>query len=270
VRGPQGRSSILDIAVPIAQQIEWLRAIRPHYLSTYPTNLAALADAMGEEAGALGLRAIVTVGEVLDPAVRQTAAARFRARIVDTYGCQELGKIALECPDSGLLHICAENMIVEVLDENGEPVRPGETGRVVLTGFFNLASPIIRYAIGDYAETAETPCSCGRCLPALKRVLGRRRNMFVFKDGSSIWPRSDLIISLHDRLPMKQFQVVQTELDHIELRYVPADPLHEPDRDAIGVHLRKLLHPSIRVSLAPTDEIPRSAGGKFEDFISLV
>jgi phenylacetate-coenzyme A ligase PaaK-like adenylate-forming protein len=270
IRGPDGISSVLDIATPVAQQIAWLRDLRPQYLTTYPTNLAALAEAAGPNVSAIGLKAVITVGEVLDPEMRRTASNTFGARVVDTYGCQELGKIAIECPQSGLLHICAENMIVEVLDEAGDPVVPGGTGRVVLTGFYNLGSPIIRYAIGDYAETAEAPCPCGCTLPALRRVLGRQRNMFLFNDGSSIWPRSELITSLYDRLPLKQFQVVQTELDHVELRYVPADARHKPDMLAIVAHLRKTLHPSIRVTLVPTTEIPRSAGGKFEDFISLV
>ena len=129
--GPNGVTSHLDIATPIAAQVEWLREKRPDYMSTYPTNLDALAQAMGDDASSIGLKAVITVGEILDPQVRRRASSRFNAKIVDTYGCQELGKIAIECPHSGLLHICAENMIVEVLDEAGEPVVPGGTGRVV-------------------------------------------------------------------------------------------------------------------------------------------
>ena len=135
-----------------------------------------------------------------------------------------------------------------------------------VTGFYNLATPIIRYAIGDYAETAAAPCPCGCTLPALTRVLGRQRNMFVFGDDTRIWPRSDTVTGLGDLLPMRQFQAVQTAHDHIELRYVPADPLHRPDTQAILGYFRQTLHPSVAVSLAPMADIPRSAGGKVRGF----
>lgn len=269
-RGPDGISHFLDIATPIDRQIEWLQGVRPHYLSSNPTNLDALAAAMGDAGRALGLRAIITVGEILTPETRRRIGDGFGADVIDTYGCQELGKIALECPDSGLLHVCAENMIVEVLDDADRPVRPGETGRVVLTGFYNLATPFIRYAIGDYAETAAAPCSCGRTLPALKRVLGRQRNMFVFADGTQVWPRSALIAGLADALPLKQFQMIQTAHDRIELRYVPADPGLRPDPALITARLRASLHPSVHVTLTAVPEIARGPSGKFEDFISLL
>ncbi|MBX9843716.1 MAG: hypothetical protein K2Z80_18095 [Xanthobacteraceae bacterium] len=270
IDGPGGTSFVLDIATPIAQQIDWLRRIRPQYLSTNPTNLEALATELGASGRDLGLKAAITVGEVLKPETRLRVTEMLGAKVIDTYGCQELGKVALECPQTGLMHVCAENMIVEVVDELGHPVRPGETGRVVLTGFYNRATPFIRYAIGDYAETAPGPCPCGRTLPALKRVLGRQRNMFVLPDNSKIWPRTAIVTNLSDLLPLKQFQMIQTAPDRIELRYVPTDPSHRPDIEAVRARLRASLHPAIDVVLNPVSNIPRGPSGKFEDFVCRV
>jgi phenylacetate-coenzyme A ligase PaaK-like adenylate-forming protein len=61
---------------------------------------------------------------------------------------------------------------VEVLDEEGRPCAPGETGRVVATSLNNFAMPLIRYETGDTAEVG-APCPCGRGLPVLTRIMGR-------------------------------------------------------------------------------------------------
>jgi phenylacetate-CoA ligase len=270
LEGANGSSYFLNNTTPIHRQAEWLNRIRPRYLSTNPSNLHALADEFGAAGRDIGIEAVITVGEILTQETRDLVAASLGAKVIDTYGCQELGKVALECPESGLLHICAENMIVEVLDENDQPVAPGDTGRVVLTGFYNLAMPLIRYAIGDYAETAPGPCSCGRTLPALGRVLGRQRNMFVFADNTRVWPRTAIVTGLGRLLPLKQFKMIQTAVDRVELQYVPADPNHEPDLDAIRAQLRAKLHPTLDVTLNAVPDISYGAGGKFEDFISLV
>jgi phenylacetate-CoA ligase len=66
----------------------------------------------------------------------------------------------------------SEAIIVEVVDDQGRPCRDGEIGRVVATPLFNLAGPLIRYEIGDYAEAGT--CECGRALPTLKRVAPKR------------------------------------------------------------------------------------------------
>ena len=77
------------------------------------------------------------------------------------YSSQEVGYIALQCPENESYHIQAENVLVEILDDDGLPCEPGEVGRVVVTALHNLATPLLRYDIGDYAEVG-SPCSCGR------------------------------------------------------------------------------------------------------------
>ena len=114
-----------------------------------------------------GISRILTMSETLSPKVRAAAEAFFEARIFDCYSSGEVGLVALECPESGLYHLMAETVLMEVLDENGNACGPGETGRLVLTDLSNFASPVIRYDIADYAECAEA-CPCGRGLPSLR------------------------------------------------------------------------------------------------------
>jgi phenylacetate-CoA ligase len=73
-------------------------------------------------------------------------------------------------------------VLVEILDAQGRPCRPGEIGRVVATPLHNVAMPLLRYELDDYAEVGQA-CACGRGLPVIRRILGRRQNMLRLPDG---------------------------------------------------------------------------------------
>lgn len=265
-----GPSFSQPLSMPIAQQAEWLARIDPKYLLTYPTNLSALLDAYesGEAEAPIALRQVRTVGETLHPGLRERCMALGSIDIVDMYSSQEVGLIALQCPDSGLYHTQDENLIVEVLNELGKPCAEGEIGRVVITDLHNYATPLIRYEIRDYAEVAP-PCSCGRGLGTLKRIMGRRRNMVTLPDGSKHWP---LIGAHHYRevADIRQYQAIQHELDDIEIRLV-VSPLSQHQETAITTLAHQALgHPfKLRFSYFE-DELPSSSNGKFEEFISLL
>ena len=47
------------------------------------------------------------------------------------------------------LHVNAESVLVEVVDDAGRPVAPGQSGRVVVTPFGSTPMPLIRYDQGD-------------------------------------------------------------------------------------------------------------------------
>src|SRR3546814_13116510 len=83
--------------------------------------------------------------------------------------------LALQCPEHEHYHVQSEAVLLEVLDEEDRPCRPGEVGRVVVTPLTNFAMPMIRYAVGGLAAVG-APCPCGRGLPVLTRILGRARD----------------------------------------------------------------------------------------------
>jgi phenylacetate-CoA ligase len=140
---------------------------------------------------------------------------------------------------------------------------------VIATPFYSLAMPFIRYEIGDYATLAAAPCACGRTLPVIARILGRTRNVFRFHDGTSVWPvlySSDL----NRFVPCRQYQIVQHTPTDVEFRYVPAGETGAEDIAGLTAYMRGKLHPSIAVRITAMTAIPRSAGGKYEDYLSLV
>ncbi len=183
-----GPSATLHIKAGIDQQIPWLVKQDPEYLITYPSNVLALARKCEQRGIKLpSLREIRTFGEILEPHTREAVHRAFGVKTVDMYSSQEVGYIALQCPDHEHYHVQSENVLVEVLREDGTPCEAGEIGRIVVTALHNFATPIIRYRIGDFAEVG-SPCPCGRGLPVLNRVVGRQRNMLVLPNGDLRWP----------------------------------------------------------------------------------
>ena len=203
-----------NINNPITKQLDWLVEKNPDYLLTFPSNLAALLR-HSEESGVVPerLSQVATMSETLDPALRETCRRVWGATISDAYSSEEIGMIAIQCPENDHYHVQSENLYVEVLDEDGEPCGPGAIGRMVLSDLHNFATPLIRYEIGDYAEVGEV-CSCGRGLPVLNRIAGRVRNMLTLPSGDKFWP-SFPEGEMMPIAPIRQFQVIQHDLERV-------------------------------------------------------
>jgi len=253
------------------EQWLWLQREQPQYLLAFPSVAEALAKRCLETGASLaGLRELRTLGEALPVGLRRLVRKAWDVPIADMYTAQEVGHIALQCPGHEHYHVQSENLLVEVLDDNGDPCAPGQIGRVVLSGLHNFATPLLRYAIGDYAEVGE-PCPCGRGLPVLTRIQGRVRNMLRLPDGTTRWPILGQFIPELERLPpVRQYQLVQKSIERIEAQIAVTQPLTaEQEAILIAMWQRSLGHP-FEISINYVDMIPRGAGGKFEEFRSEV
>jgi phenylacetate-CoA ligase len=216
------------------------------------------------------LREVRTISGTVSASLRQECQSFLGVPLTDLYSAQEVGIIGIQCPDSGLLHLQSENLLVEVLDAQGQPCNEGETGQVVVTDLHNFAMPLIRYELRDWAEVGPA-CPCGRGLPTLCVVKGRNRNMAFSPDGKPYWPVLGLNRFRQIIPNLRQYQLVQTKFDAITVRLVC-------DRSPTGEQLQSL-HNTLTEALGYTyrlewqmhsTELPLSASGKFEEFMSLL
>jgi phenylacetate-CoA ligase len=263
-----GPASMLDLQFSMEQQAGWLVRQNPHYFLSYPTNILHLARYFMDKGLALPrLREVITVSEVLDPEVRLVSREAWGAKVTDAYSCKELGTLALQCPEHEHYHVQSEAVMLEVLD--GErPCEPGEVGQVVATNLHNFAMPFIREDLGDFAEVG-APCSCGRGLPVLKRIMGRARNFVSLPTGEKYWPRFGF--AQFDKVaPIRQFRFIQRTLEEIELQLVALrEVTAEEEARLTEIIVARLRYP-FKLTFTYLDEIPRSPGGKYEDFRSEV
>ena len=261
-----GPGRLLSINTAIEEQLKWLQEEQPAYLLSYPSNLQALIDCCRQTGERVpGLRQIRTMAEIVSPELRVQCREVLGVEIADMYSSQECGYFALQCPGYDHYLVQAESVLLEVLDGDGAPCRPGQTGRVVVTPLVNFAMPLLRYEIGDFA-TVGGPSPCGRGLPVLERILGRVRNMLVMPNGQRIWPAFGTK-NLMKVAPIRQFQFVQQDRHTVEARLVLWRPAAEGEERQLREHIRGSLPEGIDVVLRYVDDIPRSEGGKFEDFV---
>ena len=176
--------------------------------------------------------------------------------------------MALQCPEHEHYHVQAESVFLEVLDEDNLPCKPGYIGRVVVTPLHNYAMPLIRYEIGDFAEVGK-PCSCGRHLSVISRILGRSRNLILLPNGKKMWPLTG-IQDYREIAPVIQAQLVQPESTSLVLNLKMERPLLEQERDALVEIVKSRTSREFEVNIAQLEEIPRGKNGKYEDVICQV
>lgn len=170
--------------VRLDEGVRYLQESRPTYVSGYVSAVTSLAShARLVAAGAP--RPLVpfakVLGEQLHPFQRQEIEEGLGARVIETYGCNETGTVAYECP-AGSLHVFAEHVEVEIL-RGGQPVEPGEAGDIALTCTSNRVMPLIRYRVGDRGRLSPEPCSCGRPHPVIAGVEGRIGDLLLTAAG---------------------------------------------------------------------------------------
>ena len=190
----------------------------------------------------------------------------FRLEPEDIYSAQEAGILAVQCPETANYHVMAETVIVEVVDDDGRACGEGKVGRLLVTDLTNFATPVIRYQIADYAEVGGV-CACGRGLPVLRRIVGRERNLILMPDGTKRWPLTGYF-HFRDIAPILQFQFVQTNRQVIEVNLVTARALMAGEEEALTKVIHQaLVHPFTLLFKYHDGPLPRSASGKFEEFV---
>lgn len=168
---------------PIAQLVAQLNRFAPTVLATYPSMAWVLSEQQSLGHLRIKPQALWTGGETLTPGTRRTLSDRFHAPVHDSYGASECFLIANECR-CGRLHLNADWVILEPVDEQGRPVPPGEpAATTLLTNLANHVQPIIRYDLGDQVRFATAACACGSQLPVIE-VQGRADDVLTLRDRS--------------------------------------------------------------------------------------
>ena len=264
-----GPAVAYDLRANISFLAERLLAEKPGYLLSHASMLGGLIDHC-ERHGARpeGLLELRSFGEMVPDDLAERSLRLWGAPLVDTYSCQEAGLLATQCPDQPQnLHVMSENVLLEVIDEQGRACQPGEVGRVLITSLHNFASPLIRYELSDYARLGP-PCPCGRGLPVLERVMGRYRNLVTLPNGDTRWPRIGWEEMVTIVPQVDGIQLVQHTLEDIEARLVLREAMTPEQQAALIAFVQRNLGHPFRVRIERVESIRHEVNGKVESFIS--
>jgi phenylacetate-CoA ligase len=252
----------------VPQFLEQHNRCRPDAVVAYTNPLYEFARALEER----GLRpyspkSIVVGAEKLHDFQRALIERVFGAPVFETYGSREFMLMASECDRHEGLHLTHENLLIEVLDDDGTPTPPGREGNVAVTDLFNYGMPFIRYLNGDRAVAGWRDCSCGRGLPLMAPPLGRVLDVLRMPDGRRV--AGELFPHLMKDVPgVRRFQVEQDEPDRIVIRVVPAATWTDESRRLIENTVRPIVGPAVRLTFDVVDDIPLTKAGKLRVVIN--
>lgn len=250
-------------AAEIDDVLAGIRRYRAPLIIGYANALAFLAREMrrGGQPPPPGLRGVISTAESLSSEARNEIETVFAMNLLDRYGSREFGTIAQQCELCGGLHVNVEHVVLEILDPDGRPCRPGERGEIVITDLDNYAMPFLRYRTGDLAAWADAPCPCGRGLPTLTSVEGRVSDLLVARDGTVIACPGPTFF-LGEIVSVKQLQILQVSRDEVLLTVVPGEGWSDDERRRLRERMRELLG-EVTVGVNLVDAIPVTASGKY-------
>ncbi len=241
--------------------VKEFESFKPSTIMGYPSSIYMFALAYKKFGkGSHTLKSIYTSSESLFQFQREMIEHVFQVKVFNYYGNAERSAYIMEC-EKGELHVMPQYSFVEVLDENNLEVNPGESGRLICTGFSNEACPLIRYDVGDIVTVAENQSSkCGRGGLILESIEGRKEDYIVTPDGRFIGRLDHLF---KDTKNVIEAQIVQSKPNEVTLRIVKDENYTFNDEFTILREARIRLNNDMNIYFEYVDEIPRTKNGKF-------
>jgi phenylacetate-CoA ligase len=193
-------------------------------------------------------------------------------KLYSTYASTEMQTAFTECREYKGGHMQPELIILEILDENDEPVKPGQPGEVTITTLGVEGMPLLRYKTGDICLYYDELCACGRTSTRLSPVVGRKKQMIKYK-GTTLYPPAlfDILNEMEEVLDYVA-EVYSNEMgtDEVLLRIVPLNLTEECDRK-IRANLQARLRVSPHIKYITNEKIQKmqmpEAGRKIIKFI---
>lgn len=236
---------------------EWEK-VKPLFVWSYLSSAHELARYLENQSKALKNppKGIIVTAAPLSESMRQYLEKNLGTRIYNQYGSREVGAIACECPKQEGLHIFDFFQYVEIINQE----KSGD-GHVVVTNLRNYSMPIIRYQIGDTAETKTGFCSCGKQSSMIQNITGRITDHFILEDGTMIG--GGYFSHMFFFIPwVKKFQIIQKDYSTVVCRIVPIGNASTSDTQDIEKKIRFLMGDSCNVIFDFVDEIEPSMSGK--------
>ena len=249
--------------------IATIRSVRPRMLFGYPsalTHIAKHAQKRNVTMTDLGIKVAFVTSERLYDEQRSTITEVFGCKVANGYGGRDAGFIAHECPQ-GNMHLTADDIVVEIVDEQGQVLPAGQAGEIVVTHLSTNDFPFIRYRTGDIGVLGSAVCKCGRGLPILQEIQGRSTDFVVASDGTVMHGLS-LIYILRDLPGVNAFKVIQESRALTRVVLVADNGFPPNGSQQIIDGFKRRLGPDVCVVVELVDNIPAEKSGKFRYIIS--
>ncbi|SMP96421.1 phenylacetate-CoA ligase [Epilithonimonas pallida] len=252
---------------PGIPELQWDSIFRykPRYLITVPSFLLKMidyAEKNGIDYKNSSVVGAVCIGESIknqdftDNILSQKIKERWNIQLFSTYASTEMSTAFTECEFQVGGHHHPELIITEILDEDENPVKEGESGELTITTLGVEALPLLRFKTGDLVKAHYEPCKCGRNTMRLSPVIGRKQQMIKYK-GTTLYPPAMNDI-LNDFAGISCYQIVihssEIGLDEIIIK-LSTENNDENFVNEVRDHFRAKLRVSPKIEIVDFDTL---------------
>jgi len=239
-----------------APQLQWdtIREMNPTAIIGVPSFIVKLieyARETGIEPDNTSVKKIICIGEPIREdnlewnKVGQYIRSQWQVELFSTYASTEMATAFTECPYGQGGHQLNELIFTEVIDEEGNPVKDGCTGELVVTTIGMEGMPLIRFRTGDLVRKYNQPCACGRNSARLGPLVGRKGQLIKFK-GTTIYPSA--IQQIMDHLPEVETYVIEAVQNQFGEDHIQILLAVKGDKDTIVNILKNQCRSHLRVT----------------------
>lgn len=243
----------------IKRYIEDLNYRKPRFIKAYVHSIYDISKYINSNKIEIKFTPIIhcTTGPLYPEMKEEIKSAFNGAHVYSFYGSREVSAIATQDLTENRFKVLFDNIFLEILDKNNDPVNPGEEGEIVVTTLNNYYMPLIRYKIGDRAIKGDS--NLFGCL-YIENVLGRTLGVIYTHDGRRIDGQFFTTL-FFNRKGVKNFQLVQYTIDKLELRIVKDQDFSEEEIKSITSRIKKELG-DVDIELLYVEHIDLTTTGK--------
>ena len=237
------------------------------FIAGYPSVINQLAKVSINMEITPDVSGVICFGDKLFKSYKETIYKAFgdQIKLVDTYGCAE--GLLMACKhDLDYYYIMSPHVFIELVDDDGNPVKDGEIGHVLATCLTNKAMPLIRYKLGDLAvklPIKNYPNSQKLKYPLLQKVIGRETDIVKTNHGITLNVHSFTGVLEYYQC-IKQYKIIQNDLDSIIIEYI-VDAKHDFNETIlieIKDKLNVLTHNCLDINFNKVKKIKATKSGK--------
>jgi phenylacetate-CoA ligase len=207
-------------SLPFEEAVARINAFKPDILMGYGSFLGALIRRARRDGVSVARPSLVVYGaDQMADADRALIEEDWSVPVVSVYQAAEALHLAFQCELRRGFHVNHDHVTLDVVDERGVRVGPGETGNAVISNLTNYATVILNYRLGDLVTVGREPCACGRTLPTIDRIEGRADDCITLSGGERLHALT-VQSAVHRVDGVIQVQIVQETLDRFLLKVV--------------------------------------------------
>jgi phenylacetate-CoA ligase len=248
--------------------IEAMKKYNVKAIYGFPSSVYPVAKTCLDYGLDLKLKSALLTAETLPESHKETIAKAFGCKVVDFYGAAERVCYIHTC-EQGSYHIIPEYGLTELIPIDGPT---NERCKIIATGFWNTAMPLMRYDTGDVFMKSEASCSCGRAFPVIQSISGREGDAIRTPSGELLGASivTHLVYVICGADYFLESQVIQDDLDHIVIEYVPTERCSSQFLGEFKKRLAKNLPSNLKFDLRKVDAVQRTSSGKIKPIVSQI